>query len=267
MIQFSQDEFTVFESQLYKTTSVVVHTKDVIIIIDPNLLPNEVENIRQFVDDIKENKQLYLIFTHSDWDHIVGYGAFPEATVIASEEFVQKEKELILKQIKAFDGEYYIDRPYSITYPKIDIEVSFDGQQLQIGDTTLTFYKAEGHTNDGIFTVIEPLGLWIVGDYLSDVEFPFIYDNSERYEKTLQKMDFLLTTHEIKFLVPGHGHITNDLDEIMERKEQSLNYMKKLRKLVIEGKDSYYLMDGYNKALKPCHEENVQLIQQEIDKS
>lgn len=264
MIQFQHDEFTVFESQLFKTTSVVVHTEDVIIVVDPNLLPIEVEEIRQYVDEKKGEKPIYLIFTHSDWDHIVGYGAFPEAKVIASEQFVQKESGKILEQLIAFDNEYYIDRPYPITYPKVDIEVKYDGQQLHIGNTVLTFYKAEGHTNDGIFTVIDRLGIWIAGDYLSNVEFPFIYDHSERYEETLRKTDTILTSHEIQFLVPGHGHLTNKMDEIKKRKEQSLNYIKLLRELIKESKESFHLIKQYNKALITCHEENIQQIHREI---
>lgn len=264
MIQFQHDEFTVFESQLYKTTSVVVHTKDVIIVVDPNLLPNEVEEIRQYVNEIKENKPIYLIFTHSDWDHIVGYGAFPEAKVVASDKFAQKESDEILEQLIAFDNEYYIDRPYPLIYPKVDIEVKFDGQQLHIGDTMLTFYKADGHTDDGIFTVIDRLGLWIAGDYLSNVEFPFIYDHSKRYEETLLKIDAILTSHKINFLVPGHGHLTNKIDEIKKRQVESLTYIKLLRKLIKDGKESFHLIEQYNKALKKCHEENIQQIIREI---
>lgn len=62
-----------------------------------------------------------------------------------------------------------------------------DGEQLKIGSTTLNFYEAKGHTDVGIFTIIEPLGVWIAGDYFSNIEFPFIYSSSKDYIQTLEK--------------------------------------------------------------------------------
>lgn len=77
----------VFESQIYKTTSAVIQTEDCLIVVNPCLLPSEVEEIREHVLSIQGNRPIYLIMTHSDWDHIVGAGAFPEAVVIANAAF------------------------------------------------------------------------------------------------------------------------------------------------------------------------------------
>ncbi len=38
-------------------------------------------------------------------------------------------------------------------------------------------YNAPGHNDDGLFTIIEPFGLMLSGDYLCDVE-PFGKDRS-----------------------------------------------------------------------------------------
>lgn len=207
MIQYQDKHLTVFESQLYKTTSTVIQTEDCVIVVDPCLLPSEVDEIREHVVSMKGNRPVYLIITHSDWDHIVGAGAFPEAIVIASEAFQLKNPNEILEQVKAFDDEYYIDRKTPVVYPNVDIVVKKDGEQLKIGNTTLTFYEAKGHTDDGIFAIVEPLGIWIAGDYLSDIEFPFIYSSSTDYMKTLEKTEAILSVHRIKFLITGHGHV------------------------------------------------------------
>ena len=268
MIQYQNSNFTVFQSLLYKTTSTVIQTKDCIIVVDPNLLPFEVEAIRAHVERIKNDRPIYVLFTHSDWDHVIGYGAFQDATVIASSAFAQREDiEDIVKQMKKFDDQYYLDRQHPILYPSVDLVVNEDGQFLTIGDTFLTFYQAEGHTNDGIYCIIEPLGIWIAGDYLSDVEFPFIYDSSSKYEATLHKTDAILKRHVIEYLIPGHGHITNIVEEIKFRKMISLTYIKELREAIEKGKDSQNLLQGYNylSELQSCHEQNIEQMKMEMN--
>ncbi|WP_075979999.1 MBL fold metallo-hydrolase [Bacillus massilinigeriensis] len=266
MIQFKNNDFTIFESQLFKTTSTVVQTDDCIIVIDPTWLPAEVKEIRQHVDQVKQNKRIYLLLTHSDWDHVLGCGAFPDATVIASEGLAEgKEKEQIIEQIKDFDDKYYIDRDYPISYPKVDIVVE-DGQVLDIGQTSITFYLAKGHTDDGIFAIIEPLGIWIAGDYLSDVEFPFIYTSTRNYEETLKKTDRIQEIHKIHYLVPGHGHFTNSKEEIIKRKKDSLYYIEELKKTVHSNGDGSHLIKGYSylRGMRACHDENINLIKSEL---
>src|SRR5690606_5077923 len=200
MIQYQNDRITVFESQLYKTTSTVIQTEDCVIVVDPCILPSEVEEIRDYVTGIRGSRPVCLILTHSDWDHVVGAGAFPEATVVAGAAFQSKNPEEILEQVRAFDDEYYIDRKTPLIYPKADVAVEKDGQRLEIGHTALTFYLAKGHTDDGIFAVVEPLGVWIAGDYLSDVEFPFIYYSAKDYIETLEVTDAKLASHRIREL-------------------------------------------------------------------
>lgn len=267
MIQYSDEQLTVFESQIYKTTSTVIKTNDCVIVVDPTLLPLEVDEIRQFVFNIQENRPVYLIITHSDWDHIVGCGAFPEATVIASEAFTLKNKEKIVEQVKEFDDQYYIERHSPIIYPNIDIPITKDKQQLQIGNTTLTFFLANGHTDDGIFTIVEPYGIFIAGDYLSDIEFPFIYSSSEDYIKTLEKVERILHHHKVKILIPGHGHVAFSIEEIIKRKNDSLQYINSLKKAIHTNTKHEYLLNPYDfkKSLKECHQENVHFLLKEME--
>src|SRR5699024_2409254 len=95
--------------------------------------------------------------------------------------------EAVMEEIKQFDQEYYLQRYYQLVYPEVDFEIAEDGQKLDWDAFSLTFYKSPGHTNDGIFTVIEPHGIFLAGDYLSDVEFPFIDSSYSDYVQTLEK--------------------------------------------------------------------------------
>lgn len=229
MIQFKSDNITVFQSCLYMTTTAVIQTSDSIIITDPNWLPHEIEEIKNFINQTIGYKQLYIIYTHSDFDHIIGSGAFPEAKVIASKQFSNNpKKEEIVQKINKFDQGYYLDRNYKPEYPKVDIVISEDGQKLELESLTMTFYQAPGHTNDGLFTVVEPYGIFLTGDYLSDIEFPFIFSNYNDYVNTINKAEIILREFNITTHVPGHGSTTQDQKEIQKRILITKYYLKQL---------------------------------------
>lgn len=269
MIQYQDPQVTVFESALFRTTSTLFHNEDFILLVDPTWLPHEVTAIQTAVKALPKHLPLYLLFTHSDYDHIIAAAVFPEAQTIASEAFVQQpDKASILRQIKEFDESYYVQRDYPIIYPEINHPISADGQQLIIGNTTLTFYQAPGHNSDGLFTVVEPAGLWIVGDYLSNIEFPYIYHSSAAYETTLAKVDTLFARHAFQLLISGHGDIAQTKEAVLQRKEESLNYIHQLRNCLQTGRtfEVSQLWGKYDfpAGMLPFHEGNVKLMRQEI---
>jgi hydroxyacylglutathione hydrolase len=270
-IVYGAEGVTVFQSALFATTSTVVETKDLVLVADPTWLPGEVEEIRRLVADIRGSKPLYLLFTHSDWDHVLGYGAFADADAVAiasrgTAEYPDQAG--VLRQIAEFDNKYYISRNYPVSYPRIDIMVDRDGYCLEVGDTRLTFYPAPGHTSDGLFTVVENAGVLIAGDYLSDVEFPFIYDGSEAYERTMEKLPDILGRHRISLTVPGHGNPTDSVDEALERQRSSLAYIQSTRAAVAAGKETetFDALARYRFAggMRSAHEDNLRLIRREL---
>jgi len=269
-IQFKSPQITVFESALFRTTSTLIETDDLLLLVDPNWLPSEIENLQLAVQRKRGNKPFFLLFTHSDYDHIIGYRAFPQAQIIASQAFVeQQDKAKIIQQINDWDDENYILRNYPIDYPSVDLVVRTDGQQLKIGNTTLTFYLAPGHNIDGIYTIVEPLGLWIAGDYLSNIEFPYIYHSSLAYEETMAKTEPILSMHDINLLVTGHGDIAFDENEIIQRKQDSLAYIHNLRTALQKNLpfDFEQLMQSYHfpKIMKQFHDGNIALIKKELN--
>ena len=268
-IQYKTPHLTVFESALFRTTTTVVETDDLLLLVDPNWLPREIEHIQQVVKNKQGDKPLYLLFTHSDYDHIIAYRAFENAQIIASQAFIDnKNKASILQQIKDWDDENYIKRNYPIAYPQVDIPIKKDGQQLIIGATTLTFYLAPGHNIDGIFTLIEPLGIWIAGDYLSNIEFPYIYHSSDAYEQTLAKVQPILKKHHPQILVTGHGDIALTHREILQRQSDAYAYIHALRTALQKGVtfDFEELMEAYDfpKIMKAFHDGNVALMKKEL---
>lgn len=263
MIQLQNENCTVFQSSLYKTTSTVLDLEDALILVDPNWLPDEIEEIAAYVSTIIAERPLYIIYTHSDFDHIIASGAFLNATVIASYAFHHNpHKEQSMADIKKFDEKYYISRNYKPTYPTVDIVIEKDGQKLKLGHSVLTFYLAPGHTNDGLFTIIEPEGIFLSGDYLSDVEFPFIYSSYGDYVLTIKKVQQIIENHILKMHIPGHGNVTEDMEELQVRMEQSIYYLENLR-MKPEVLHSF-LSESYPffESMLKTHEENIKMAKQ-----
>lgn len=269
MIAFQQHPLTVFQSALFQTTSAVVEGHSFVLVVDPTWLPQEVEEIAAYVRRIRGERPLYLLFTHSDFDHILGYGAFPDAITIASRAFQDNPgKERSVQAVRAWDSEYYVQRPYPICYPEISIVAAQDGQELVLGEERLVFYEAPGHNPDGLFTVIEPYGILLAGDYLSDIEFPYVYHSSALYEQTLGKLDPIIAKHSVGLLVPGHGQVTTDPEEMRERGRQSFGYITALRSSLAAGDQSAIdaMLDNFEFPLgmKSFHEGNQKLMRQEL---
>ena len=271
MIQFKRPGLCVFESALYQTTTTVVDTPDMVLVVDPNWLPGEVAEVAVYVQQIREERPIYLFFTHSDYDHIIGYEAFPGAKTIASAAFVAnpaKAKEV--QQIQAFDDKHYIQRNYGISYPEIDIVIAADEAFLSLAETRIRFWLAPGHNGDGLFALIEPLGIWIAGDYLSDIEFPFIYHSVADYKQTLKKAATILEQARPKVLVPGHGSTCVDPIEMQTRVKLSEEYIERAERHINgeEVFDEEWLWNLYPFpiGLKSLHLDNIQLISKSIKK-
>ncbi|MDZ7834981.1 MAG: hypothetical protein U5K84_06230 [Alkalibacterium sp.] len=52
MTRFEKNHLTVFQSALFKTNAAVIRSKDAVILTDPTWLPDEIDEIRHFIDDI-----------------------------------------------------------------------------------------------------------------------------------------------------------------------------------------------------------------------
>ncbi|MCM3782036.1 MBL fold metallo-hydrolase [Neobacillus mesonae] len=274
MIQYTDEHVTIFQSALFQTTSTVINFDEFVLIVDPTCLPDEIREIQSHVEAFRGNKECYLLFTHGDYDHIIGYNAFPGAKTIGSLEMRNHpRKEHKVRLIHEFDATYYITWNYEIEFPKIDLVIEQDVQQVAIGSTTLTFFKAPGHTHDGLFTIVDSLGLFLAGDYLSDFELPFINHSAIAYEQTLNKAATIINDHDIKILVPGHGQHTVNYTEMISRVTTAFDYLTRLKTAIIN-KDERTITELEREFafLSPStvesHIENVRIMRSELnDKS
>ena len=268
-IQYQSEELVVFESSLFRTTSSLVISDEYLLLVDPNWFPLELDFIETYVENLKHTGKRYLLFTHSDYDHIIGYHKFKSFQTIASQNFIDsKTKQSVLDQIIALDDDNYVKRNYEIVYPAITTPIKSDGEQLKLGSQDYVFYQARGHNKDGLITHNTSQGILIVGDYLSDIEFPYLYDSFELYTSTLNKLEKIINENDIKTLVSGHGDITHDKEEMLTRINDSRYYIRDLEKSVTDNSpfDLDALLSRYDfpQVMTKFHNKNLELLKKEI---
>lgn len=267
--QLNTPDLTVFESELFRTTSTCVVTDDYLLLVDPNWLPSEVAYIREFTERHGKGKDKYLLFTHSDYDHIIGYGAFPGFTTIASQRFVDNpEADKQLQQTIAWDDEYYIQRDYLLSYPTINLPIGGEGQGMKTGNDQYVFYQAPGHNYDGLLTFNRSRGVLIVGDYLSNIEFPYVYHSFADYRNTLATLETIINSGEVKVLITGHGDHTTDRTEMERRIADSRAYLDGVEFAVRSGTDfdfeRFVTRYDFPGVMGAFHEKNVALAKVEF---
>lgn len=262
MVIFRNNSTTVFQSRLYQLNTTVIQMEDLILVVDPGFLPDEIENIQTYVEKIKGDRPVYLFFTHSDFDHIAGYGAFPEARTIGSKEFVESsQQQKQLEDLQNVDEEFYLTRPYDLEYPGIDYVIEEDGERMIVGQTAITFHHAFGHNHDGLIAIVG--NTVIAGDYLSDIEFPFVYHSFSEYNQTLETLKHIFRTMPNPvLLITSHGTVTDDAVSIDQRIQDSEDYFSLLKKNPDERVFNHYLSDkGYvfKHLFWRRHQENLQM--------
>ena len=268
-IQYRSNELIIFESALFRTTTSLVIGEDYILLVDPNWLPIELDFIENTVAPLTQGKEKYLLFTHSDYDHIIGYNKFKDFKTIASQKFIDNpSKDKILKQIANLDDENYVKREYNVEYPKIDTEIAGDNEVINIGSDEYLFFQATGHNADGIITYNQTKGILIAGDYLSNIEFPYIYHSIQNYLDTLSKFELIIKEKAVSMLISGHGDYTPDKTEMNIRVKESRQYINQLVDSVTNKTifDEKKLLDKYDFPIimKQFHLKNIEIAQSEI---
>jgi isocitrate dehydrogenase kinase/phosphatase len=268
-IQREEPGLILFESALFRTVTTLIIADDHLLLVDPNWLPEEIGAIRERVAALREGRPLYLFFTHSDYDHIIGYGAFPDAITIASRAFAANAgKERVLQEIRDFDDNHYIKRDYPIGYPTIDRVVAGEGEILTIEGGTYRCYQAPGHNADGLIVHHPGRGILIVGDYLSNIEFPYLYHSLFDYRATLDKVERLIEAGKVNLLITGHGDATDRPLEMRRRLKESHDYLHDLERSVRESTpfdlDRLFQRYAYPGVMTKFHQANVELVTAEI---
>jgi hydroxyacylglutathione hydrolase len=216
-----------YESALWETTALALHAGGQAVLVDPGVSAPEIAAIAADVA-ARGLEVRGLLITHGDWDHVCGISAFPGVPAImsrgAAERIASGQAAEEVVRHGAEEGLSWEGGPRA--------DLVFDpGEALQVGPFTIETMALAGHTACGAGYRVRDLGLLVVGDYLSVIEFPFVYVSSAAYRATLTALLTEMERDPVELVTPGHGRALNGT-EAREIARDDLDYLHALKQAV-----------------------------------
>jgi glyoxylase-like metal-dependent hydrolase (beta-lactamase superfamily II) len=249
-VSISPDALVV-TSGFWQTNAIALRVGEEAVLVDSPYLPDELDALSGLLAGAGFEPD-GLLATHADFDHLLGRLAFPGMTLGLAESSVERlrrEPGAAQRELRQYDAEFYVSRPAPLALGQVQA-LPVPGH-VEIGDRELELHPAEGHTPDGMALFDRAQGLLIVGDYLSDVEIPWISEGGSLadYRATLARLAPLV--EEATTVVPGHG-APHDRETTLRLMDEDVDYLDALERgdeQLPAGRDS--------KAQRGIHTENV----------
>ena len=213
----------------YAMNTGILHDAAHAALIDPALLPDEVEDIAAFCEG-KHVRVETVVITHHHWDHVLGAARFPGAHIVTHQAYAEQSA-LDLEHTRRSIQSYYqaegVASPVPFDPPMPDQTVDrIIG--LMVGDMRVQLFHTPGHARDHLSVYDADSAFLWAGDLLSDLEIPFVSDRLDAFERTLG----MFAAMQVDLLVPGHGNLTRDRAEIRRRIGADRWYLSELRKRI-----------------------------------
>ena len=218
------EDIYVFISGFYvEVAATVIITPEGAVIVDTLPFPQETQQIRDFAQRRCPRGIRYVVNTHHHADHVYGSYLFPEAELIAHRrcrEILLKVGQESLAQAKAQTPAL---APVQLRIPQL----VFDTEMfLRLGEKTIHFMHAPGHTPDGIMVQVREDKVLVASDLVTPVPFIVLGDPDEliRSLKSIKDLNLENT-------IQGHGGVLLR-GEIDERVDANVTYLRTARKKV-----------------------------------
>lgn len=210
----------------YAMNTGILHSGRHAALIDPALLPDEVEDIAAFCEQ-KHLDVEFVVITHHHWDHVLGAARFPGARILTHQAYLGQTA-FELEHTRSALRRFYEAQGVAVTAPFVPPvpELTFDrGATIQVGRVPVEVFHTPGHARDHASLYDSSSALLWAGDLLSNLEIPFVSDRLDAFERTLD----LFAAMDIRVLVPGHGSVTRSSAEIRRRIAADRRYLAGLR--------------------------------------
>jgi glyoxylase-like metal-dependent hydrolase (beta-lactamase superfamily II) len=195
----------VVTSRIWQTNATALRAGGEVMLIDSPYFPDELEALPSLLQQAGFTPDA-LFATHADYDHVLGRVAYPELTMGVGDptmERIRANPGEVQRDLRDEDARNYVARPAPLALGNLQ-SLPVPGY-LELGDQEIELHPADGHTPDGTALLARFAGLLVVGDYLSDVEIPWISPGGSLsdYRRTLARLAPLVEAAEM--VVPGHG--------------------------------------------------------------
>jgi len=217
------------QSVAYAMNSVLLLHPEHAIVVDPGVLPSELDDLEHAVDEIRP-AQVTLFLTHGHWDHVLGRPWWPKARIVAHDRFsaeLRRDRARILDEatrLAAAHGE-----TWSAGFEPFVPHEPMSGMRFaKVGTWRVVWRDAFGHCDSLLNLHLPESRTLIAGDMLSDIEIPWLNRPPAAYRATLDALAPLAANGAIETLVPGHGAIARGTEAVRARLARDLGYLDAL---------------------------------------
>jgi glyoxylase-like metal-dependent hydrolase (beta-lactamase superfamily II) len=211
-------------SGLWETSSMLLIAAGEAVAVDPGVSQLEIEAVRDRAE-AEGARVVAVVATHGDFDHVAGIATFPDAEAVMGPLAAARIASGTAQRELAEEG-----APLGLSWPgspRCD-RVLRIGRSERVGPFAIETMALAGHTDDGIGLRLRDPDVLIVGDYLSPIEYPFVYHSTAAYRSTLAGLADLLRSDPPTVVVPGHG-APLDAARALEIADSDLAYLHALR--------------------------------------
>lgn len=219
----------VVTSGFWQTNAVALRAGDEAVLIDSPYLPDELNALPSLLAGAGFEPD-GLLATHADFDHLLGRLAFPALTLGLGESSVERlhrEPGAAQRGLRRYDAQFYVTRAAPLALGQVQA-LPVPGS-VELGERELDLHPAEGHTPDGMAIFDRERGVLVVGDYLSDVEIPWIHEGGSvaDYRATLARLAPLV--EQAATVVPGHGAV-HERETALRLLDEDVDYLDALER-------------------------------------
>jgi len=217
------------QSRAFMMNSAVLADREHTIVIDPGVLPSELDDIAASVTTLAPQRVTVFV-THGHWDHVLGPAWFPNAEILAHDRVaaeVKAEQARVLAEATKTATEHGESWTRGFTPFRTGYAVS-GLHYTRRGPWHLVFRDAPGHSDSQLTLHVPDRKLLFAADMLSDVEIPMLDRPPDVYRGTLEGLRPLADNGAIETLVPGHGSIARGAGACLRRLREDLAYLDQL---------------------------------------
>ncbi len=204
------DNLYVLKAPNYHTNVGVFISTDAILLIDPMTGFDNHQNLLDAIKKLSDNPIKYVLNTHSHGDHSGANKFFSElgATIVSHE------------------NAKYSNAIYDVTFK--------DTYTIEMDNESINLFHIAAHTIDDALIYFKKNNVVFMGDSYMTNTYPFYFGGGGvGHISILDKA--LSLGNEKTIIVPAHGKLSSNKEELENYKENSMNWIERIRALYSKG--------------------------------